>query len=356
MNIKGLKKALPLILENTKLTPLIIGHTGMGKTETVREYCNEQDMQFVDLRLGTQEIGDILGLQDFELDANGTRISSKFMRPEWFPTSGKGIIFLDEINRARKDVLQAVFQLILDKRIHTHVLPEGWHIVAACNPDTEDYVVNDLKDSAFVNRFVYLKFTPSAKEWCKFATSKGTSDDLVSFIEEQPEMLDGKNADFQLDFIKPSRRSLFELDKVYRACENKELFKEIAFGTVGVPTTIAFIKHCEKENEVIVDGLELLNNFDANKKKLDVVIEKKRTDILNRAIDKIIENLKVLVDNKPAQENLRKTILTVPRELSFKVMDALESLDNEEVQNHFFNDLELVDYALPDTQAEKESA
>ena len=154
MNIRDFKKSLPYLI-NANTAVMLVGHHGVGKSQGVKQFCDENELGFVDLRLGTQDVGDILGLADFKVDDNGERIATKFMPPDWFPMdpNSRGLIFLDEINRARRDVLQAVFQLVLDKRIHTYELPKGWHVVAAMNPSTQDYIVTDLSDKAFLDRF-----------------------------------------------------------------------------------------------------------------------------------------------------------------------------------------------------------
>ena len=89
-----------------------------------------------------------------------------YARPEWFPDESqpKGILFLDELNRAPVDVRQAVFQLVKEKTMHTHKLPEGWFIVSAINPDNTGYQVETL-DKAMLRRFCQIKVTKDADIW-----------------------------------------------------------------------------------------------------------------------------------------------------------------------------------------------
>src|SRR5690606_4467190 len=170
------------------------------------------------LRLGTQDVGDLLGLADFERDRDGNSVATKFMRPDWFPTNpdSKGIIFLDEVNRARRDVLQAVFQLVLDKRLHRYVLPKGWQVIAAMNPNTGDYIVTDISDKAFMDRFCHINLAPSKQEFCKYARDRKFDDKWLQFLQEQPEMLQGELEAFDLSDIKPSRRSWEAIDRLIK--------------------------------------------------------------------------------------------------------------------------------------------
>jgi len=170
VNIKQLKESIPFLVK-ANIATMVVGHHGIGKSQAVRQYCDEQGIGFIDLRLGTQDVGDLLGLADFKVNEKGENVATKFMQPTWFPTDpdSKGLIFMDEINRARPDVLQAVFQLVLDKRLHEYELPKGWHVIGAMNPSTEDYVVTDLSDRAFLDRFCHIKLAPSKHEFIQYA-------------------------------------------------------------------------------------------------------------------------------------------------------------------------------------------
>ena len=157
-----MKAALPFLFK-ANVPTLIHGRHGVGKSQGIFQVSQElqyvhptkgkTSYDFIDLRLGNMEVGDLLGLADFEEDENGNKIATKFMRPSWLPTDPDscGILFLDEINRARRDVLQAAFQLVLDKKIHEYELPKGWVVVGACNPNTDEYIVTDIGDAAFIS-------------------------------------------------------------------------------------------------------------------------------------------------------------------------------------------------------------
>lgn len=110
-----------------------------------------------------------------------------YSTPSWWPTvwsRPKGILFLDEVNRGTKDVRSACFQLLLDRKIHTRELPEGWILVAAANPEQSDSAeiggsggperryegVEMTNDAAWLNRFIHIGFKPTLEEWLVYAT------------------------------------------------------------------------------------------------------------------------------------------------------------------------------------------
>ena len=67
-------------------------------------------------------------------------------------------------------MLQAIFQLVLDRRVGQYVLPPGWCVVAAGNY-MEGYQVSGFNDAAFLDRFCHLTLSggeTTLEEWVNF--------------------------------------------------------------------------------------------------------------------------------------------------------------------------------------------
>jgi hypothetical protein len=79
-----------------------------------------------------------------------------------WPFKGKvalhqGILFLDEPNRGEDHVINAFFQLILDRCTGGYTMPTGWGIVLAANPSGTKYRVNTMvTDAAWVSRMCHV--------------------------------------------------------------------------------------------------------------------------------------------------------------------------------------------------------
>ena len=87
-----------------------------------------------------------------------------FMPPYWFPTDNQPVVlFLDELNRARPEILQTIMDLALNRKLAGRELPAGSRIVSAVN-DGEEYQLTDL-DPALVSRFNIYNFRPTIGEW-----------------------------------------------------------------------------------------------------------------------------------------------------------------------------------------------
>lgn len=342
MNIKTLKESLPFLFK-ANVSAMIVGHHGVGKSQAVKQYADENNMQFVDLRLGTQDVGDLLGLAEFEKDPKtGQSIATKFMRPDWFPTDSesKGIIFLDEINRGRRDVLQAVFQLCLDKRLHRYELPKGWSVVAAMNPNTEDYIVTDLSDKAFLDRFCHIKLAPSKQEFFDYAKSKKFEAQLLTFLQDQPSMLQTELEAFELD-VKPSRRSWEAVDRLMKIKTPVNILRELVSGLVGTAASTAFIKSLSDTDKPI-SGKEVMDNFDKVSARIKKYSDSKtggRQDMLKYTCDSLLESIQEL-KKKPTKEqsdNIVEFLKVIPKDLAFDSCrnlyledNAREIIDNSE--------------------------
>lgn len=170
--------------------PVVLwGDRGVGKSSIVRQVAKELGIPYIDLRLATQEVSDLIGIPTVGIDPTSGKKKTYWARPEWFPgdDTPKGILFLDEMNRAPRDVTQATFQLVLDKRLHTHVLPPGWRIVAACNY-FGSYDVREL-DEAMMSRFAHIDVEASHHAVCDYALEVGWESRVINFLRSNPKML-----------------------------------------------------------------------------------------------------------------------------------------------------------------------
>lgn len=327
MTINELKKALPFLFK-AGVVPHIIGHHGIGKSQTIKQFADDNGYNFIDLRLGQMaDAGDILGLANFVKDESGEE-RTRFALPSFFPTKGKGILFLDEMNRATKDILQAVFQLVLDKRINEYKLPDGWHVVTASNPNTDDYSVTSFEDAAFLDRFCHIKLTPTVKEWVKWAKDSSVNGDVVAFIEEFPKLLETEQQDFPLP-AKPSRRSYAALSRVMQLEPPVAVVKGVAYGLIGIEAGTAFFKFIKEGKNVELSAEQVVNNMQDQevKDKLKAVTE--RHDVLNKLGDELVALFEKKTEAFSRQQELNfiEFCKSIPKDFFFGLFKRLQDTD-----------------------------
>lgn len=177
-------------------TVLMEGLHGIGKSNIVQQFAKDNGFHLVELFLSHQEVGDLIGIPDTILNEHGEKITT-WSRPVWLDRiiqkAAEGIqsiVFLDELNRAPIDVRQSALQLVLERKIHEHVLPtvDGFRtmIVGAINP-AEDYQVEEL-DPALLDRFLHIQVEADAPSWLKWSRGK-VNEVIRDFISEHPDRI-----------------------------------------------------------------------------------------------------------------------------------------------------------------------
>jgi hypothetical protein len=264
MKVGDAKQLIKNIAEkHVKVPVMLVGSMGIGKSWIVKQVAAELNYHLIDLRLAQQEPGDLIGLPRKDAETHKT----VWLKPEWWPdVNGAGILFLDELNRAPVDVRQAVFQLINEWKMHTHVLPDNWTIVAAGNPDVGSYQVEQL-DPAMIRRFVMLRVNADTDEWIKWAYSAGVDDLIIRFIGTNRNLL-AKEEEVELNTIyTPDSYRMLDILMKANVIPKDATFEVIA-GLIGTSAATAFIKFMDKEYKKPVGGKEILEHYDKVREKV----------------------------------------------------------------------------------------
>lgn len=256
---------------------MTIGSMGIGKTQIVEQAAKElsaelkEEVGFVDLRLATQEPADLIGFPYTE-DRTSKVSKEKYKvlchaRPEWFPEEGtRGIIHLDELNRAPTDVRQAIFQFVHERRLHRHVLPDGWTIVSSINPDNGAYQVETL-DKAMFRRFFLLKVKTNEDIVLRFFKTIDVDEVVQGFIASHPSLL-FRDEEFKIEQENtPDSYKMFS-DFIKSEICPPALLAEVAVGILGREAAIAFEKYKAEEYKRPVRGIDVLDRYEEVEKKL----------------------------------------------------------------------------------------
>lgn len=337
MNINQVKEVTPLLIKHN-IVPFLWGHQGVGKTQVVKQVANASNIGFVHLHLATQEVGDLVGLLKHNDDGTVSHA-----RPEWLPTEGRGILFLDELNRAHPDVIQACFSLITSRTIHTHCLPEGWKIVAAGNFG-DDMTLTDTSDAAWLSRFCHIEFKPSSAEFVAFAESRDAFS-VADFISEHTELLEMKGRKSLSEYVTPTpdRRSWLEM---IAPLENESMEDstrmEVYSGIVGVSAASRFITF-KNTKERRIRLRDILRDYSSVREQ--VLSFNKDKDTRYDALSAPLQELEAKVTGgmglEPSEvENLKKFFLDVPKELSNQTFKKLGRVLFFKGKNELLNDPE----------------
>lgn len=277
------KKKLDLVLpkdEKQVVTPFIHGVPGIGKSAIVKQIAKERNLDFIDLRLSQHEASDIKGIPYPIPEEN----ICKWFPPEFLPfkttkkyQGTKGILFLDEINRAAPDVLQTVFQLVLDRQVGNLELIDGWHIVCAGNLGNEDGCDVIDFDPALNNRFIHFWMEPKLDSWTKWAEDAGIENDIISFIKGKPAYLYHQNKSKQTDEITLTTPRSWEIfSNIIKQNESmgiKKVTLALAADIIG-DAAIHFSKYLDEKT--LVEPRDVLNKYKDVAKKIDLMSREQR--------------------------------------------------------------------------------
>lgn len=336
-------KELEFIL---KVTPpeqniMIAGKHGIGKSKIIENFFTKEGKKVVTFFCSqAADPGDIIGLPHFNEETGKT----EFALPWWFPTDGQPVVlFLDELNRARPEILQVVMDLTLNRRLAGRKLPEGSQIISAIN-EGDEYQLTDL-DPALVSRFNVYGFAPAVKEWIEWANANGIDTRVTSFIASNTKYLDSKLAEDATALDKsPDRRAWERVSNIIKAYpsinpKTAPALKKVLCGIVGPAAAVAFYESILKNEFVTPD--ELLTDFQGCESVLRGYDLQGLVN-LNDNICSYIDSSLGDIGNDPAKEKLYALNL----HKYFGFLSSKTMKEGAEAFAHFISDYETGSYPM----------
>lgn len=185
MNPTQLEHLLSTLVKKHLLQSVMIwGAPGIGKSHTVAAVAETAKIELIDLRISQLAPTDLRGLPVADHEAR----TSRWYPPEFLPRSGSGILFLDELNMAPPAIQGIAQQLVLDRKVGSYTLPEGWHVWAAGNRSEDGASVFSMP-SALQNRFIHVTVEPHFESFRSWALQNGIDEKIVAFLAWRPELL-----------------------------------------------------------------------------------------------------------------------------------------------------------------------
>lgn len=327
MSVSTFLRVAPKLPASTSI--LLRGDHGIGKSQLGRQLAslvaaqlglNQVDYEVIDRRLSQVSEGDIIGLPS--TDGEVTR----FNPPDWYKKACQKpcFLFLDELNRATPEVMQAAFQIVLDRELNGWKLHKDTRVMSAINSSSA-YNVNEV-DPALLDRFWVIDLQPDTKDFLTWAKQENTNK-LHGFncLPLVAEFIANEGGDKWLDPPKQSepgkkqvsRRSWERLGDalaiagVHDHPEN-DAFYPICVGYVGVEAAIKFVDFA-KSTDSQFTGKDIVEKYSQIKSK---ILSKKKAEVLNEAIEKAAEYVKKLDKvNETQGKNLNSFIKDLPGEL-----------------------------------------
>lgn len=283
-------------------TPMLMGNSGIGKSEIVKQFAEKNNLNCIDLRLSL--FSDAADTRGIPVPKNN-KVS--WLPADFLPFNGSkfentsGILFLDEINRAQFEIIQSIFQLVYDRRVGDNELLDSWYIVCAGNLGIDDD--NDVIefDAALNDRLVKINMKFSFEEWKIWAIENHVHYSVIGFLSKYPEYALYKIDDQERKHVTP--RTWVRMSNIIKNNKNKSVLEIVRLVGESVlngvtPKFMEYIKnmskytgkdiierYCEIKNTMFNDGFNL------------------RRDFMMELVDEIIMN-KDLIDSEHQYENI----------------------------------------------------
>ena len=216
------------------------GPPGIGKSDIVKQIGDEQGRDVIDVRLSLWEPTDIKGIPYY----NSTENTMTWAPPAELPTDPEStaILFLDELNSAAPATQAAAFQLVLNRRVGTYVLPKGVSIVAAGNREGDKGVTYRMP-APLANRFVHVELKSDFEDWQEWAVLNKLHEQVVGYVGfAKQDLYDFDPKSSSRAFATPRSWS-FVSELLHDDDLDESTLTDLVAGAIGEGLAIKFMAH-----------------------------------------------------------------------------------------------------------------
>lgn len=180
---------------NRQRPVMLIGPTGIGKTDIPRQVADQLGIGFVSYSITHHTRQSALGLPKIvsKTYQNEEVLTTEYTASEIITavrdmieeTGNKnGILFIDEVNCASETLAAPLLQLFQNKTLGQSRIPDGWILVMAGNPPEYNKSVKDF-DAVTRDRLRIMNVVPDAKVWLEYAEKQGVHSVITAFIASE---------------------------------------------------------------------------------------------------------------------------------------------------------------------------
>ncbi len=252
-----------------RLPLFVIGGTGIGKSQVVREVAkkiankmglkysedwsninNPEYFMLIDIRASDKDRTDIAGYPVPNLESK----VMEFIGYEGFPKTGYGIMFFDELNLAPSDVQKALYGIMLDRCLNGKKIPDGYSVIGAGNSYEDRADIIGMPAPLEQRLSIRTLEPPAIDDWIDWATANNVDNRIITFLKRFPDKLYNFNPDLMMTG-QPVPRQWEKLSILIDGIDDLDLVKELAIGRIGEPTAIQFIKFLELSKDIDIEGI-----------------------------------------------------------------------------------------------------
>ncbi len=244
---------LPLYLSEADIPSIMVwGQPGVGKSDSVRRIASMlhektgKEVHVEDVRLLMYNPIDLRGIPM----PDAARETAIWLQPKIFkmdPSPNKiNILFLDELSSAPPSVQASAYQLILDRAIGEHKLPDNVIIIGAGNMMQDKGVVYKMP-TPLANRMSHYHMVAEIDDWIEYATNKAQPlihEMIVGFLRFRPDLLNRFDPKTDESAFPTPRTWEFVSRYMHIHNDVSKAFPSIV-STIGEPVALEFRAFCD---------------------------------------------------------------------------------------------------------------
>lgn len=198
-------------------------------TRQNKEFLAKQEFGFIDLRLGLLDPVDLRGLPYPDPKTK----TVQWFTPGFLPTTGRGLLLLDEFVEATHSMQGCASQLVLNRRLGDYKLPDGWMVGAAGN-EMSHRASSKGMPKQMENRFVHLTAEVDVNSWLQWAVNKKLDMRVIAFIKFRSALLHVFDPQDKGHAFASPRSWEFVSNMLTKSKANKGTLLALLQGAVGV--------------------------------------------------------------------------------------------------------------------------
>lgn len=331
-------KTIPI----NKINPVMLwGPPGVGKSQAMKQAGEligkklEKKVVFHDVRLLNMAPTDLRGIP--VADAN--KETAIWLKPHIFKMDESdkvlNILILDEISAAPPSVQSSAYQIVLDRCIGEHKIPDNCLIMCAGNRVTDKSVAYKMP-KALANRLGHFDIEPNVDDFKKWAIPKGFDTRVLAYVSYHPDKLYAFDPNTD-DNAFPTPRSW---EKVNDVLEYLDLEKAMPLvkGLIGEAHANDFLLytkvfHYLPNLDEVLEGkfpksIEYDKKVDGKTQKVNLAIDKLPPDINYATVSAMVAKAVLVEEDKDYQlTNLLRFGMTLKSEFVVKLFKDIFKVD-----------------------------
>ena len=287
---------------------LICGQHGVGKSEMLEQAASDLGIGFICRDLSLMEPTDLTGMPK----TSGQ--NTVFLPPSFLPTSGKGLLVFEELNRCERYMRAPCLQLLTARKLNDYSLPSDWLPLAAINPPDENYEVSEL-DPALLSRFAQVRIVPDRAEWLNWARRQGVHSEVIKYVESDDSVFDQPESNPRA--WKYVSDVLIAAEK---AAQSESTLRTVVLGQVGEKRGTAFLKMLKQGLRPLTPA-EILEGYKQQQKRMRSWITAGHIELAESSLRAIEVHLQpkaefqAVLDDAQAWKNLAAFLGDLPADL-----------------------------------------